>query len=182
MKKTIINLSLWVSLLLLCGFTALIGCNETVDPELSDKEMFITQLRRDFGAEDGNIEVTLNLFAQEKSISSAFPIDLKVTDGEIIIIKDVYDSVTEVDDFEAKFDEYAFESANKTVPEEKVSEIKDKIKNIESCYLLKCENGDDLPQIAIYIIDGSYYLLTLYPDDEHVMRIHWTEITNEGVY
>lgn len=181
MKRAIIKSTLCVLLLFSCGLTALTGCNEIDEPELSDKEMLINQLSQDFNVEDGEIKMTLDLFAQDRNISSAFSLDVKISNGEITIIRDVYDSVKKVDDYQAMFDEHAFESANKTVPEEKVSEIKDKIKNNGSCYLLECESGDDLPIIAVYKIDGAYYFLTIYPDDGHVMRIHWTEITKETV-
>lgn len=162
-KKTIA-----LVLILLNVLTLLFGCN------MSDKERFIKKIKRSFGGGD-SIEITAEPFAQQIPFSAVFSLEIKIVEDNIYIEDSLYDKIDYIDSREILFDDTIFFCVSKETTDEEYSKIIEKIKSAKKCYML--DNDDTQPSsrnVAVYIIDGTYYFLTI--DVNEVLRIHYAHI------
>ena len=170
LTKTIIMM-----LLFTCLMAALAGCKNSEDSNLSHKEKFIDQLKQDANFDSATIEFTAAPFAQQVSLSWVYSIDFKIENGNIYLNDILYDTVEIIKNPEISYNTNHLCGAD-TVADEEISEALEKIKNSESCYLLKTQNSDAASrEIAVYKIDDVYYFLS-FVEDYELLRIHCSKM------
>ena len=150
-----------------------VGCKESQDKILSDKQKLVEQLNNDANVDNGTIEFTAQPLAQDVALSWVYSIDVKVTDGNIYLNDILYDNVSYVNDLNITYSEGLLGSANK---DEEISEILNEIKNYENCCILETDSDSKFGRkIALYDIEGICYFVSFYENGE-VMRIHHANI------
>ena len=163
--KTIKTIKIAV-LMLLCLYTfvSFCGCIFRNENPLSDKQRLVEQMKQDY--KDDSIDLTASPFAQEAALSAVFSLNIKINNDNIYIGDDLYDKIECISSPDFIFNNVT--NANKDVTDEECFEIIEKIKNVESCYILETDNLDaESKTIAVYKIDGVYYFLSFIPNTEY---------------
>ena len=159
-------------LLLLCILFSIVGCKQLQKYLLSDKEMLVSQWKKDMKNDNGDIEFTAVTFAHDATLSWMYSLDVKVCDGDIYLNDILYDSVEHISEPKIVYSQGFVWDMETNNGNNATAEALEKIKNSDSCYMLKTENSSKFgDQIAIYDIDGVYYFLSFFENGE-VARIH----------
>ena len=165
-------------LLFSCFSTAFAGCNRENNDDLTDKEKFINQIKQDFNSSVNGeiIEFVVEPFAQSANLSAVFSIDFKILEGGIYFNDILYDSIKVISSPEISYNNALLSSANKSVTNDEVVTIMQKMQNSERCYMLETESNITISKkIAVYVIDGNYYFVSLSNSDE-LIRIHYKSV------
>ena len=162
-------------LLLLCILFSNVGCNQLHGYILSDEQLLISQWEKDMRDDNGDIEFTAVTFAQDVTLSWMYSLDVKVYDGDIYLNDILYDSVEHITDPKIVYSQGFVWDMEMNNGNNATTDALKKIKNSDSCYMLKTENISKYgQQIVVYNIDGTYFFLSFFENSE-VARIHFAK-------
>ncbi len=163
-------------LLFSCISASFAGCNRENKDDLTDKEKFINQIKQDFNciSDCDTIEFTAEPFAQLADLSAMFSIDFKIYEGRIYLNDILYDSIKVIDSPEISYNNALLTSVNESATNDELFTVMQKMQSSETCYMLETEStAAKSKKIAVYVIDGKYYLVNFSNSDE-LIRIHYT--------
>ena len=175
MKKSKLIRTIGFIMLFVYILNTFVGCAVSKNNGLSYEQKFIEQLKRDFMIEEKSSIITAKPFAQQISLSAVFSLEIKIVEGNIFIRDCLYNRIDYIDSREISFGDTAFIGVRSETTDEEYSEIIEKIKNTDNCYMLETDDAKSVSKrVAVYVIDGTYYFLSVINDNE-VLRIHYAD-------
>ena len=124
----------------------------------------------------GNVQTsfTAKTFAQEPFMSAWFSLEVEIDNDKIYLGKTLYKCVGIIENSTITYSKYLLEDLEDDENAEEKLEILEKIKNSQTCYLLKTDN-EELISYSLYYIDGTYYFLNSISGKPS--RIHYAATT-----
>ena len=101
---------------------------------------------------------TTNVFASGSTIPSRFTLEVKIDNGNIYLSNTLYECVGIIPNPEITYNQSMLRNVKLGNKSEWRVEILEKIKNSETCYVLKAAD-EKLISYLLYYIDGTYYFL-----------------------
>ena len=89
-------------------------------------------------------------------MSAWFSLEVEIDNDKIYLGKTLYECVGIIENPTITYSKYLLEDLEDDENAEEKLEILEKIKNSQTCYLLKTDN-EELISYSLYYIDGTYY-------------------------
>lgn len=129
-----------------------------------------------FGGED--LSFNAGLFAQYVGLSWGYTLNITVDDGKIFLNDILYENAGTISNPTIVYNQALLQYFELEEDKEEKSDVLEKIKNSETCYVLETQADSKYGQkIAVYYIDGVYYFLNSV--DGMPSRIHCAIVNDE---